>query len=125
MKHLYKFVYFTDKNEIEIHSNTKINTKLILKYTFRMAVVLIKSIEELDARHESENKFLEQKIKHLQASVLPENKKKIKNQVKKERESLKKKHEDERAKLLFSDDDQIELEKLDLDFEQISLENTR
>ena len=105
--------------------NTKINTKLILKYTFRMTVVLIKSIEELDARHESENKFLEQKIKHLQASVLPENKKKIKNQVKKERESLKKKHEDERAKLLFSDDDQIELEKLDLDFEQISLENTR
>ena len=90
-----------------------------------MAVVLIKSIEELDARHESENKFLEQKIKHLQASVLPENKKKIKNQVKKERESLKKKHEDERAKLLFSDDDQIELEKLDLDFDQISLENTR
>jgi len=67
--------------------------------------VTINSIEQLDERHASELEHLEVKLKRLQIA---------KKTAKKERESMKKKHEDEKAKLLFSEDDKIELEKLDL-----------
>ena len=69
--------------------------------------VIINSIEQLDERHATELEYLEAKLKRLQIA---------KKAAKKERESMKKKHEDEKAKLLFSEDDQIELEKLDLRF---------
>ena len=69
--------------------------------------VTINSIEQLDERHATELEHLEAKLKRLQIA---------KKAAKKERESMKKKHEDEKAKLLFSEDDQIELEKLDLRF---------
>lgn len=69
--------------------------------------VIINSIEQLDERHATELEHLEAKLKKLQIA---------KKAAKKERESMKKKHEDEKAKLLFSEDDQIELEKLDLRF---------
>ena len=75
-------------------------------FYFRMTdFVIINSIEQLDERHATETEHLEAKLKKLQVS---------KKAAKKERESMKKKHEDEKAKLLFSEDDQIELEKLDL-----------
>jgi len=67
--------------------------------------VIINSIEQLDERHATELEHLEARLKKLQIA---------KKAAKKERESMKKKHEDEKAKLLFSEDDQIELEKLDL-----------
>ena len=70
--------------------------------------VTINSIEQLDERHATELEHLEDKLKKLQIA---------KKAAKKERESMKKKHEDEKAKLLFSEDDQIELEKLDLRFD--------
>ena len=70
--------------------------------------VTINSIEQLDERHATELEHLEAKLKKLQIA---------KKAAKKERESMKKKHEDEKAKLLFSEDDQIELEKLDLRFD--------
>merc|ERR1712137_1110215 len=67
--------------------------------------VIINSIEQLDERHATELGHLEARLKKLQIA---------KKAAKKERESMKKKHEDEKAKLLFSEDDQIELEKIDL-----------
>ena len=79
---------------------------------YRMEFVIINSIEELDERHATELDHLEIKLKKIQLES--ENKKKAKNAAKKERESMRKKHENEKAKLLFSEDDQIELEKLNL-----------
>ena len=66
----------------------------------------------LDQRHETEFSVLEEKLEQLRLSA--DNKKKAKNTAKKERESLRKKHEEEKAKLLFSENDEIQLEKLNL-----------
>ena len=97
------------------HLTTPAQIKLIHRvkiYTYGLYLrmtdfVAINSIEQLDERHATELEHLEAKLKRLQIA---------KKAAKKERESMKKKHEDEKAKLLFSEDDQIELEKLDLRF---------
>lgn len=51
------------------------------------------------------------------------NKKSAKTKAKKQREALKKKQDDEKAKLLFSEDDKIVLEVLNLTIEGIVMFN--
>ena len=66
-----------------------------------MSQITIKSIEELDARHEAELKHLEKTLNGVS-----------KKSAKKQRETMRKRHEEEKAKLLFSETDEIELEEL-------------
>ena len=68
-----------------------------------MTTIVIKSIEELDERHERE-------FKHLESNLTGASKK----SAKKQRETMRKRHEEEKAKLLFSESDEIELDKLTL-----------
>ena len=81
-----------------------------------MTEIVIKSIEELDERHELE--FI-----HLEAELAREienttgNKKSAKARAKKKKDAMKKRHEEEKAKFLFSEEDEITLEVLNLTVE--------
>jgi len=87
--------------------------------------VILKSIEELDSRHAEEKKHYENifqvsKLFNLGQQVFKKriaeavNKKRIKKEVKKERDELDDRHEKEKSKLLFSENDEIILDKLSL-----------
>ena len=81
-----------------------------------MTEIVIKSIEELDERHELE-------LTHLEAELAREiehttgNKKSAKARAKKKKDAMKKRHEEEKAKFLFSEEDEITLEVLNLTVE--------
>jgi len=74
----------------------------------------IKSLlpEELDSRHAEEKKHYENIFQKRIAEAV--NKKRIKKEVKKERDELDDRHEKEKSKLLFSENDEIILDKLNL-----------
>ncbi|CAG5085103.1 Oidioi.mRNA.OKI2018_I69.PAR.g10809.t1.cds [Oikopleura dioica] len=79
--------------------------------------IVIKSIslllEELDDRHAKETKYYEDIFqKRISEAV---NKKRIKKEVKKERDDLDDRHEKEKSRLLFSENDEIILAKLSLE----------
>ena len=78
-----------------------------------MNEIVITSIEDLDERHLVELAFHE---KQFQAEILAAtNKKRAKKDVKKRRDEIIDRQEAEKSKLLFSEDDQITLEKLCLE----------
>lgn len=78
-----------------------------------MNEIVITSIEDLDERHLVELAFYE---KQFQAEILAAtNKKRAKKDVKKRRDEIIDRQEAEKSKLLFSEDDQITLEKLCLE----------
>ena len=78
-----------------------------------MNEVVITSIEDLDERHLVELSFYE---KQFQAEIIAAtNKKRAKKDVKKRRDEIIDRQEAEKSKLLFSEDDQITLEKLCLE----------
>ena len=78
--------------------------------------VIISSIEDLDNRHKLELDFYEAGFQTaIQDAV---NKKRAKKDVKKQRDAITDRHETEKGKFLFSEDDQIILEKLNLNSEE-------
>ena len=91
-----------------------------------MTEIVISSIDDLDERHASELAFYERQFQAEIASAT--NKKRTKKDVKKRRDEILDRQEAERSKLLFSEDDQITLEKLCLEdkepAEEISQEKT-
>jgi len=124
-----------DASHSEIHSQGSIfiNSVWIPSNNYSL---LIKSLlpEELDSRHVEEKSHYEDLfqvwelfIRNLGKIALQKriadavNKKRIKKEVKKERDELDDRHEKEKSKLLFSENDEIILDKLSLvDKESIS-----
>jgi len=79
--------------------------------------VIITSLEELDERHKKELDFHEAEFQATIQSAV--NKKRAKKDVKKLRDEIVDRHEAEKSKFLFSEDDQIILSKLNLNEEKI------
>jgi len=79
--------------------------------------VTITSLEELDERHKKELDFREAEFQATIQSAV--NKKRAKKDVKKLRDEIVDRHEVEKSKFLFSDDDQIILSKLNLNEQKV------
>merc|ERR1739838_868530 len=83
----------------------------------KMTEIIIKSIEELDERHELEFSHLENELAQ-EIENTTGNKKSAKARAKKKKDAMRKRQEDEKAKFLFSEEDEITLEVLNLTVEE-------